>query len=904
MIAVALLLAAVAARAEWTPEFARGAEKVRRALAAGRRSEAAAVAAALPVPDSARAEDRCDMLRKRAEFRSEVDDLPGAEADLRAALAARPRDFETLCTLTQFLRERGRYADSLAVAQVLSTVTEGIPARDRAEKWLQRAETLMRLGRFDEAVADVDHALRDKAEDVPSLWLMAQVLLRAGRARESLPFADRMIAAASTPQEKARAYSQRAQVRAVLGDKTGAAKDADAGLAADPGDHVALEARVQRLRDEGRFQEALTWSDRMIEAGRSAQPTRRALLYEQRAVVERLLGRPAQAEADLRLALTVEPDSQPVLRRLSEFLLDDARYAEAAEVATRYLAVAAEAAPATRADGLLLRARIYSSMGRPTEAEADRALARKLAPDSAAALRDSASAALAAGDASRALALEEALLKVVAGGSVSDRAQALLGRGSALLALNKRADAEADFLAAVALEPGSLFGRERLAALALEDGRFEEAERRAEALFTVTGSTVSKARAAALVLRARARSGQGRSQEAVEDLSNALGADPSSRDALAALVDALSRQGMSDEFLKASARLFDAVSAAPVGDEAALKTMEAVISALTRLGRADLARPYADRLVDRASKEAASQRADAACARAAVLEALGRGADALADVDAAVAAAPAAREPRRARARLLSALGRPREALSAADDFVAVSSSAAPTQVVEALLWRADRRAEAGDSAGADADHRAAEAAVPGTHARDAEAGVRWAAALAPRDGAAAARALLSKLRRTPGAPADARAALSAAQAESLWSEGDRVAAKAVMAEALGADAPVACHAPLLRERGKAALAWFDACVARLPDDAELRTDRGVARWTAGRTAEGEADFRAALATSPAFLPAAMSLASALESEGKKTDAAKVLEKSLASPGIDAALAKDARAQLERLTAR
>ncbi|MDE2512032.1 MAG: tetratricopeptide repeat protein, partial [Elusimicrobia bacterium] len=333
------------------------------------------------------------LLEHLGRSRAEINDFPRAEADFRAALAAAPRNFDVLCTLTQFLRERGRYADSLAVAQVLATVTEGIEAKNRAEKWLQRAETLMRLGRYDESVADVRRALADKPGDVPSLWLMAQVLLRAGRAKEALPYAEKMLAAATTPAEKARALSQRAQVRDALGDSAGARADADAAVAVDPSDHVALEARVQRLRAEGRLDEALTEADKMVAAGSDAPPTRRAVLFEQRAQVKRLKADRAGAEADLRAALAVEPDAASPLRALAEVLLEEGRTADAVLAANRYLTVAAESTPILRAEGRMLRARALAAAGRDADAAADRAEALRLAPSSPAVLRDAARSA-------------------------------------------------------------------------------------------------------------------------------------------------------------------------------------------------------------------------------------------------------------------------------------------------------------------------------------------------------------------------------------------------------------------------------------------------------------------------------------------------------------------------------
>jgi len=899
---LALLLAlAGPARADWTPEFARLSEKIRAALDQGRTREARAEVARLDVPAQAPPADRVDMLLKRAEYKAALNDYPGTETDERAALSAEPLNFQALCAFTQFLRERGRLAESLAVAETLTKVVSGIPPRDRAEKWLQRAETLMRLGRYDESAADVGRALRDKPEDVPSLWLMAQVQLHAERPRAALPFADRMIAAARTPAETARAYAQRAQVREALGDAKGSEEDVARGLAAAPEDHLALEARVQRLRAQGRLAEARVMADRMVAAGRSAPPTRRALLYGQRAQVERMLGDATGAEADLRAALALEPDSVASLRTLSELLLDEGRPAEAAEAATRMLAAAAEAVPAIRAEAHVLRARAYAAAGRAGAAARDRGAARGLAPDSAASLREASQTALAANDFARALSYAERLVAVSSSASAGARAEARMNRGAVRLAAGRRADAERDFQEAARLDPDSLYAREQLAEIALGDARYAEAEERAQAFLAVAASTSSRTRAEALVLRARARSGRGLQEAAVEDLTAALAEDPSARDALAAMADSLARLAMTEKTQAYAQRLFASAAAAPAGDEAALKTMTAVVSALTRAGRADLALTDAGVLVEKSAPAPASRRAESLAARAAALEALSRDGDALADLTRAAVEAPAETEPRRRLALLLARMGRTPETRAAVDAVVAVSTAGTPAQAADILLWRADRRADIEDWAGAEADHAAAERALPGTHSRDAEAGARWAAAASARGGARAAWPLLEKLRAFPGAPAAARAALASAEAESRWSGGDAAGAKAAMDAALSADASAACAATLLGERSKAAPAWFDACVARLPGDAALRNDRGVARWTAGRRTDAVADFRAALAASPAFLPAALSLSSALEADGKSAEGAKVLAAALSAPGTDPTLVPDARAQLKRL---
>ncbi|MEQ1920624.1 MAG: hypothetical protein ABL955_15655, partial [Elusimicrobiota bacterium] len=81
-----------------------------------------------------------------------------------------------------------------------------------------------------------------------------------------------------------------------------------------------------------------------------------------------------------------------------------------------------------------------------------------------------------------------------------------------------------------------------------------------------------------------------------------------------------------------------------------------------------------------------------------------------------------------------------------------------------------------------------------------------------------------------------------------------------------------------------------------------LLTDRGVARWSRGAREDALSDFRAALTSSPGFLPAALSLAAGLESTGLKDEAVAVLRTALKSgdPRNEAAAA--ARRELERLT--
>ena len=746
-----LLLAAAAAGAGWTRDFDAAASRAEAARARDDRGEAAAEIALMAVPEAGPLDARVEMLLKRAELKDSLGDYAGAEADERAALVIEPRDFGALCRLTQFLRDRGRFAESLTIAQTLVTVTDGILPVNRVEKWLQRGETFMRLGRYAEAEADIRQALSVQPGDPPSLELLVQILLWAGRTEEALVYADRMVRVSPPGKARARAYGQRADVRGRLGDSAGADADVAQALAAAPGDPLVLEAQVQRLSAAGREAEALHLLDRALEDGRAIPPARRAPLLQRRARSRRMLGDAPGAETDVRAALAIQPDALAPLRELAGFLLDLGRPAEAEDAAARFLAAAAESVPATRAEGL--------------------------------------------------------------------------------------------------------------------------------------------------VLRARARSALGRFDGAGADLAAAMALEPRAPDLLAARVELDARRGRADDAAAHAEELFASSSDA---DASALPALLGAVAALTNVGRAEPALREARALAAGSAAAAPARRAAILAAAAAAEERLGRPADALADLDAALRLAPDSPATLGLRPRLLASLGRPRDALAAADAFVAASSSAPAAQAAQARLTRAGLRAAAGDGAGAVADHEAAENADPGIHGREPEAGVGWAAAAAQARRAAGWE-LLARLRAKSAPPGPA--VLAAAEAEARWAGGDAPGARAAMRAALSADASAACHGPLIHDRALAAREYFDACVARRPDDAALRTDRGIALWSAGRREEAAADFRAALKTRPGFLPAAMSLASALAGSKEGPAGVAALKAALARPQRDPDLVRTAQELLSQLSA-
>ncbi len=109
-----------------------------------------------------------------------------------------------------------------------------------------------------------------------------------------------------------------------------------------------------------------------------------------------------------------------------------------------------------------------------------------------------------------------------------------------------------------------------------------------------------------------------------------------------------------------------------------------------------------------------------------------------------------------------------------------------------------------------------------------------------------------------------------------------------LLRQAVEANAPVVCF--LLAEsvggpsRGDLPVAFFDACIARLPNNAKLWADRGVAR--AGRRDPGAIDdLRKALELDPSSQEAVLSLAYLLQARGRDREALELVEAALARSG-------------------
>lgn len=114
-------------------------------------------------------------LRDRGVLRLLAKDVPGAEADLRAAVAIQPRYIEALQPLADLLMETKRYEEAV---RVLSRVLDLEPTRDSARSQLVAAYGAW--GRHDEALAALDILIRRVPRNLPLRLRRAELLHAKG----------------------------------------------------------------------------------------------------------------------------------------------------------------------------------------------------------------------------------------------------------------------------------------------------------------------------------------------------------------------------------------------------------------------------------------------------------------------------------------------------------------------------------------------------------------------------------------------------------------------------------------------------------------------------------------------------------------------------------------------------
>jgi tetratricopeptide (TPR) repeat protein len=307
------------------------------------------------------------------------------------------------------LLERGHASSALSVLSRLEAEIQNQAVGSQVRYWLarHRATALLRLGRNSDALASALQALEIKPNGPDALVSAAVAQLQLGDLPNARRYAD---AAVSAGPENAKAWGALAQVKSAAGEGLPEPPPAVASSthyltvlaegAIIRGDIDRTLELTQLILGSGeRSPEALILrASALLEAGRdaataevrsSAEAERlateaidllddvhplkpKALVL--RAAARRAAGRPDEADADLRLGSTLDPDDADVARNLVSLRMAAGDDDGALELLTR---------PVANSDALLVavRAEVLARQGRREEAAGDIEHGLTLVPD-------------------------------------------------------------------------------------------------------------------------------------------------------------------------------------------------------------------------------------------------------------------------------------------------------------------------------------------------------------------------------------------------------------------------------------------------------------------------------------------------------------------------------------------
>lgn len=711
------------------------------------------------------------------------------------------------------------------------------------------------------------------------------------------------LASALRDAERCGQHLDAGRARLLLGDAAGAERSFKKALTADPGDAGALYGLAVATRD--RPKEALGYADRAARAGASIQ--RRAAAHRLAGEIRLDLGDRAGAASSVEAALKLKGDDLEALRDM--VLVKRARPGEAAPYAARALA-AADAAPAwARSSAYRFCARMYLELKDEKGSALSLRRALALDPDDLDALEALVQLKVRG---------EPAALPPAKPAADSGELDAMLRRIALLREEKKSAEAAAlaeSFMDAVPESPSwqitaayhavalewLALGNEEMARQSIRfarelDPRSVEILRLAQRLGAGDGAEDDPTPADAYAAIGRARMSLDDLEGAERSLRKALDLRPDHLEGLAAMTQVKLTRGRPGEALAASDLLLKATeSSDPAGWEFAGRrnqlpwehaavydqrariqvALDDEIGARKSLERSQSLVPDGARQlavwVELHHRKARVDEALAYCARALkaarkeglldVIAALElRQAELEGRLKAAAPGAPLPPEPDRAgefqrRAKAELDAKRPREALAFLDQAIAVSSTAPAAQRAGLLVRRARIERDLGEADGA---RRTLASAL----------------SLSPSDRATLEESMRLELAmgRAPQALAHARVLLKAEpgdlEALAVVMRGgsrDRAAAAKDFAKAFAADPRGVCFGqPFQPGRDRLDAAYFDACVARFPEDAKLRSDRGVTLWRRGDKTGALADFRKAAELKPGDPDARANLESAI----------------------------------------
>lgn len=197
---------------------------------------------------------------------------------------------------------------------------------DELDGYLQRAELLAELARYDEAVAELGFAIALAPADTRAQALLARVHLAAGRPAEALTAAESVLATAANGPDTLRTRVIQGLALADLRRFGEAASVAEQILSAGPADAYALRSGAAILAESRNGQQALNAAWRAAELAPGEAEAHLVL-----SLVSARLGLYDLAERAYRAALDRDPELAEAARDVGVIRLERRRYAAALE---------------------------------------------------------------------------------------------------------------------------------------------------------------------------------------------------------------------------------------------------------------------------------------------------------------------------------------------------------------------------------------------------------------------------------------------------------------------------------------------------------------------------------------------------------------------------------------------
>lgn len=738
-------------------------------------------------------------LREAGDILLDLGDASGARRELERALELRPGDLDILRGLVRVSRSEPPRARRFAALS--SAAAAAAPAWLRADAWRLSARIWLELGAKPEAASCFREAARAEPYDLDALEGLAAL------SKEGVSPSTAAVAGAAAPAP---------------------------ALEDDPSDLPALSESIDAALARGEGARARALLERFEDSIPAAPSWQRVAAYRRCA---RLWSGLDENEAALQCARgardldTVSPATRRLQLELGEGEPD---------------------LPRALVGGYLAAARARRDLRDAPGARESLERALEISPEAPAVLEEYFALELES-DPRKAAALADRLIAATEASDAAARAAAWRGKARALLAAGDEGAAGEALKRALDIQPEDAATNKAASELALARRDIQAA---------------SASRAGRLRAQAQERAARGDGAGAREALARALELEPRDPGTLSAAFELALEQGdaaRADELAGrwlASSESADAWRAKglarrsledPAGARRALEkaltlapsdpiALEAAFDLeSSKPGRGRQAAGLAARLVEATADAEPRARAAAYRRLAWARLSLADQAGARAALDKALELAPDDRAALRAALDCPCFSRAEREPL--ADRLISASASADPAERAAAYRLRAGVSLERGDETAAlEAARRALELS-PG------RPDDLWTALYLERGEPVKALALLDGLGASSGPEAAARKAL---RSMALRLSGRAAEADRELSAALENGGDPVCARSLFRaRRERLDLAYLDACVKRLPRDADLVNDRGVARYLAADLDGAAEDFRRVLELRP-----------------------------------------------------